>query len=293
MNIGSLPSFAAIISHSCQPSVVQVQAGDLMIVRACAAVKEGEEIVWSYIPPTQSFLAREALLFRKFDFTCQCRRCLVESKLGSLNEQLDAHLGEVDQPNMRWSRKNIEPLVKFLEQALKPLSNEVRHFLRTSYLNLYLTYINASLLQEKIYEKDMSNLVLQLHLTLSVSHNACSEQLSILHLRYDMAANKTFRIEQLKRAHMTRYGPIGQDLQQVRRSMHHTKRIVQSLEGMQRLRMRIKAHTVSVQPVLVKEYHGLRMERSRAEPSVLNSGVFIRGVAACHTRLHSKCQITK
>lgn len=46
-----------------------------------------------------------------------------------------------------------------------------------------------------------------------------------------MAANKTFRIEQLKRAHMTRYGPIGQDLQQVRRSMHHTKRIVQSLEG--------------------------------------------------------------
>jgi hypothetical protein len=225
---------AAIINHSCQPNAVRVFSGELMIVHACVAIKAGEEIVWSYIPPTQSFLTRQALLSGKFDFTCQCRRCLVEGKLGSLNDQLDAQLGEINQPNLRWSRNNVEPFIKFLEQTLVPFNNEMRHFLRTSYLNVYLNYINASLLHEKVFDKEVSNLVLQLHLALSVSHNACTEHLSILHLGYDMAANKSFWIEQLKRAHMTRYGPMGQDLQQVRQSMQHTKGILRSLEGMQR-----------------------------------------------------------
>ena len=225
---------AAIINHSCQPNAVRVFSGELMIVHACAAIKEGEEIVWSYIPPTQSFLTRQALLLGKFDFTCQCKRCSAEGELGSLNDQLDAHLGEVNQPNMRWSRRNVEPLVKLLEQALVPLPSEVRHFLRTSYLNVYLNYINASLLHDKVYDKEVSNLTLQLHLALSVSHNACTEHLSILHLGYDMAANKTFWIDQLKRAHMTRYGPMRQDLELVRRSMQHTKGILRNLEGMQR-----------------------------------------------------------
>lgn len=231
--LGMYP-LAAIINHSCQPNAVRVFCGEIMLVHACAPIKEGEEIVWSYIPPTQSFPTRQALLLGKFGFTCQCQRCTVEGKLGTLHDQLEASLSAINQSNLRMSRKNLEPHVKFLEQTLADQTNEVRHYLRTSYLNVYLNYMNASLLHEKTHEKETTNLAMQLHLALSVSHNASTEHISILHLCYDLAQNKSFWIEQLKRAHMTRYGSMGHNLQHVRQSMQHTKGILRSLDGLQR-----------------------------------------------------------
>ena len=225
---------AAIINHSCQPNAVRVFSGEVMIVHACAPIKEGQEIVHSYVPPTQPFPIRQALLLNKFNFRCLCVRCNIEGNLGALHDQLEASLAPINQSNLRWSRKNLEPLVKYLEQALVPFNNEVRHYLRTSYLNVYLNYINASLLHENAHHKEVTNLAMQLHLALSVSHNASTEHLSILHLCYDLAPNKTFWVEQLKRAHMTRYGSLGQNMEYVRQSMQHTKGILRSLDGLQR-----------------------------------------------------------
>jgi hypothetical protein len=239
-------TLGAILNHSCQPNAVRCFAGEIMIVHACAPIAKGHEVVSSYIPPTQSYPQRQAQLQSNFDFTCTCSRCKVEQTLGTMNDQLEASLAAINRPNLRMTRNNLEPHVKYLEHVLTAgngdITNEIGHYLRTSYLNVYLNYINASLLHSNSNngsssnaKKEILHLAMQLHLALSVSHNASTEHLSILHLCYDLAGDKkTFWTEQLKRAHMARYGNMGNQLEHVRQSMQHTKGILRSLDGMQR-----------------------------------------------------------
>lgn len=243
-------TLGAILNHSCQPNAVRAFAGEVMIVHACAHIAKGQEVVSSYIPPTQSFPARQTQLQGRFDFCCRCPRCVVEQTLGTMHDQLEASLADINRPNLRMTRKNLEPHVKYLEQVLSntsgndEITNEIRHYLRTGYLNVYLNYINASLLHSNNSinnssgngaKKEILHLAMQLHLALSVSHNAGTEHLSILHLCYDLAGEKkTFWTEQLKRAHMTRYGNMGNQLEYVRQSMQHTKGILRNLDGLQR-----------------------------------------------------------
>jgi hypothetical protein len=222
---------AAIINHSCQPNAVRVFSGEVMIVHACAPIAKDEEIVWSYVPPTQSYLTRQKLLRENYGFICKCPRCAKESELGMIHEQLDSSLLPFSSSNMQEDRENLEPYLQYLEKTISVFSNDVKHSLRTSYLRLYLNFINASLHDGPIHEKEIINLVMQMHLSLTVCHNASTEHLSILHLGYDLATNKTFWVQQLQRAHVARYGALGGDPSKMRQCFQHTKCILRSLEG--------------------------------------------------------------
>lgn len=231
--LGMYP-LAAVINHSCQPNAVRVFSGELMVVHACQPIAIGTEIVWSYIPPTQSFTTRQEQLQGKFDFTCTCPRCTVEgSDLANVRPHL-VSLNDLNIPNMRMARTNLEPHMQQLERILKEQSNEICHYLRTCYLNVYLNYMNAS--DVKVHQKEIMNIAMQLHLALSVCHYASTEHLSILHLCYELSNGGTFWTEQLKRAHMARYGSMGNNLERIRQAMQHTKGILRSLDGMQRRR---------------------------------------------------------
>jgi SET domain len=222
---------AAMINHSCQPNAVRVFSGEVMLVHACAPIAKDEEIVWSYIPPTQSYITRQNLLREKFGFLCICPRCTKESELGITHEQLDSALLPVSASNMQESRENLEPWIHYLENKMTLFSNDLKHSLRTSYLSLYLNYINASLLHGSLHEKEIMTLVMQLHLSLTVCDNASTEHLSLLHLGYDLATNKTFWVQQLQRAHIARYGALGGDLSKLRQCFQHTKGILRTLDG--------------------------------------------------------------
>jgi hypothetical protein len=76
-----------LLNHSCAPNTVHYVVKSRMVVRAVADIAAGEEV-------TVSYLAREALapkavrcaaLADRYDFDCQCPRCVDES-------QLPAHL---------------------------------------------------------------------------------------------------------------------------------------------------------------------------------------------------------
>jgi len=102
---------------------------------------------------------------------------------------------------------------------------------------------------EKIVE--VLKLGTQLHFSFVSCNTNSTEHLSILHLCYDLSSllhNRAikgsspdatartmsqvrFWTEQLKRAHMTRYGELGEDLENVRKVMKHSKLVLRNLEG--------------------------------------------------------------
>ena len=91
----------------------------------------------------------------------------------------------------------------------------------------------------------------QLHFSFVSCNNASTEHLSILHLCYDLssqlrtiamrgsepnvAARATSQVhfwtDQLKKAHMIRYGELGEDLENVRDAMKHSKSVLRNLDG--------------------------------------------------------------
>jgi len=85
----------------------------------------------------------------------------------------------------------------------------------------------------------------QVHFALVSCNNGSTEHLSILHLIYDLVVtmhststdqDKTiikvrFWTEQLKRAHMIRYGELGKSLDYVRDVMKHTKIVLRQPNG--------------------------------------------------------------
>jgi hypothetical protein len=91
----------------------------------------------------------------------------------------------------------------------------------------------------------------QLHFSFVSCNNASTEHLSILHLCYDLSSQLRtiaekgndpnviaratsqvhFWTDQLKRAHMIRYGELGEDLENVRDAMMHSKSVLRNLDG--------------------------------------------------------------
>jgi hypothetical protein len=53
---------AAMLNHSCVPNAMRVFAGDTMMVHAASDIKAGQEIRWSYVPPTLAFPVRDERL---------------------------------------------------------------------------------------------------------------------------------------------------------------------------------------------------------------------------------------
>jgi hypothetical protein len=95
------------------------------------------------------------------------------------------------------------------------------------------------------------HLATQLHFSFVSCNNASTEHLSILHLCYDLSSYlrtiamkgtepKTitraisqvrFWADQLKIAHMIRFGALGEDLEIVRCAMKHSKMILRNRDG--------------------------------------------------------------
>ena len=90
---------------------------------------------------------------------------------------------------------------------------------------------------------------MDLHFCFVSCHYACTEHLSVMHLCYELVAvlhtqatdpSKTlpkvqFWTEQLKRAHLVRYGSLGQDVDRVRAIMKHTQMVLRHQNGLEKV----------------------------------------------------------
>lgn len=241
-----LYALPALINHSCVPNAVRVFVGNTMIVHACQAIPAGGEILWSYIPLIQRH--RRQLLQDTHGFICQCERCQCEEA---------ATLDDTSCPTT----------VQELEELIVPSlsSNELKRYVRVSYLSVYLNELNS--LDGPPDPKRWIPLGMQLHLALAACHNASTEHLSvsatqrsayhhtcrktcrstnsflsffagtqILHFLYELETNvtqRTFWADQLRRAVMTRYGALGNDINTVRRILQHTRTVLRQRNGLQ------------------------------------------------------------
>ena len=195
---------AAAINHSCSPNAVKVFVSETMMVHASMPIKKGEEILWSYIPPTQTYGDRQTQLLSKYKFRCRCIRCCKEDSIFAVEDDLREKFLSLDKlnlPNMAgldsvWTAEDFSSSVDKIEELLKHsrLSNEIRHYLRVGYTNLYLNHFNTTL--SKISRSQLLNvwsirekiltLAMQLHFAFASCHNASTEHLSILHLCYEL-----------------------------------------------------------------------------------------------------------
>ena len=138
-----------------------------------------------------------------------------------------------------------------------PKSNEIKRYWKIGNANLFINYLNAVLMDissphqnytpEEV-EKARANALLaamDLHFCFVTCHYASTEHLSVMHLCYELVAimhskgsdpTKTlpkvkFWTEQLKRAHLIRYGSLGDDITRVRMIMKHTQLILRNKNG--------------------------------------------------------------
>jgi len=119
-------------------------------------------------------------------------------------------------------------------------------------MQLYIDYFNAahSLENNESIERKL-RIAAQLHFSFVSCNNASTEHLSILHLCYDLSSHLRstamegndynviarassqvrFWTDQLKIAHMIRFGELGQDLENVRNAMKHSKLVLRNQDG--------------------------------------------------------------
>jgi hypothetical protein len=188
---------AAMLNHSCQANAVRVYtAGHVMVVHALENIDKGEEICWSYIPPTRPCPLRQDLLQNQHGFCCICHRCQAEEEasmkvesLAALQDLEDLNQGRLATPVAHWHGR-LHRAVRRLEDEILPtagLSNQVRRYLRISYLYIYIHYFNSALtdlssedpLVANILRSDLLTLATQLHFSFCACHNASTEHLSV------------------------------------------------------------------------------------------------------------------
>jgi hypothetical protein len=254
---------AAIINHSCSPNAIRIfgtipasiktkplLGREVMIVHASVPMKKGTEVMWSYLPPTTPFNARHEMLESKYGFSCQCNRCVCEKKAMDGRE-----FDQIAKQNIDDS--SLPKTIQILEAAFisNSISSEAQRYLRVGYASIYMQYFNAALASPNSTESNdvLSNLLklaMQLHFSFVSCNNASTEHLSILHLCYELASsvhtraitffpettNTTisqvrFWTEQLKKAHMIRYGSLGENLETVRNVMKHSRAVLRNRGG--------------------------------------------------------------
>jgi len=254
---------AAMINHGCTSNAVKVFAGETMIVHASTMISQGSEITWSYLPSGVTLAQRSKLIETKFGFKCNCDRCKDEKFAYDIDESLtrnlesntllsklnDSKLSASSSTSALYSISELDVLKVKIENVLSndKLSHQVRRYLRVGYLPFYITYFNAALQETEnptLYEQVVA-VATQVHFALVSCNNGSTEHLSILHLIYDLVVtmhststdqDKTiikvrFWTEQLKRAHMIRYGELGKSLEYVRDVMKHTKIVLRQPKG--------------------------------------------------------------
>jgi hypothetical protein len=152
-----------------------------------------------------------------------------------------------------------------------PIPTETQRFIRAGYSQYYINYINTLLQQQqsllnnddddekkagKVGIDHLVQIVTNLHFAFVTCNNASTEHISILHVCYDIAvhlrttaistrgadsnnddtvASCTKRVlfwtDQLKRAHMIRYGKLGEDIENVRNVLKHKNLILRNSDG--------------------------------------------------------------
>lgn len=254
--LGAYP-LSAMINHSCSPNAVRVfgripssgndpgrsdfsdkiQGNEVMIVHANKPIAKGTEITWSYIPPAIPLTERREALSSRYGFTCNCLRCIQEEKALKANPLTT--LGDF----LPGNDTSMRDMIQTIEQ--NPSSNAIR----LSFACLYLEYFNTALAQHSDIDKinNILKLATRLHFSFVACNNACTEHLSILHMCYDLAGvlhshalqqkpegamtQVRFWTEQLKKAVMIRYGNLGEDLENVRSLMKHSKMVLRKKDG--------------------------------------------------------------
>ena len=197
--LGMYP-LADMVNHSCSANAVRVYARNIMMVHALTTIPAGTEIVMSYVPPSQPH--RRPALEKQHGFICACARCRAEDAVQLESEEWQTwnhpHLASFP------SYPKLHKAMRRLEDGIltdKTLSNEVRRYLRISYLHVYIHYLNAALhnlmteddtFVANILRTDLLTLCTQLHFSFCACHNAATEHLSvrsyifmIIHLRLD------------------------------------------------------------------------------------------------------------
>jgi SET domain len=181
---------AALINHSCIPNAVRVFSSDCMIVHSCQPIQEGEEIVWSYIPVIQPYQERQLLLQQTHNFACLCPRCRCEAMLLTSNSNLKNQLRDIQSVQQETKNFSAADVVHRLENEIlkePSLTNELKRFIRISYMQSYMNYINDTL--SMILDNDSKDdvaalqklltLAFQLHLAFVACHNVSTEHLSV------------------------------------------------------------------------------------------------------------------
>ena len=262
---------AAMLNHSCVPNALRVfAAGDWMIVHASSNIAQGSEIVWSYLPPILSYPQRREQLQERHGFVCQCIRCVKEeeAQASALDIFLvPASLRPFEKASGLSALQSTESRKQFTNDLLEwerrifdtsasslPKSNEIKRYWKIGNANLFINYLNAVLMDISSYdtpeevEKARGNALLaamDLHFCFVMCHYASTEHVSVMHLCYELVAimhskaadpSKTlpkvkFWTEQLKRAHLVRYGSLGNDVNRVRMIMKHTQVILRNKNG--------------------------------------------------------------
>jgi SET domain len=257
---------AAMINHSCIPNALRVFAGgEWMVVHASVNINKGEEILWSYVPPILTYPRRRQHLKKLHDFICHCARCEKEQEAASCSEiyampqslkPFQGYTGNVSssaESRHQFTRDLLEWEERNFANGTNH-SNEIRRFWKMGNANLFINYLNAVLMDlsskaPEDVETLRANLVvkaMELHFCFVSCHFACTEHLSVMHLCYELVAilhsrssdpGKTiskvkFWTEQLKRAHMIRYGCLGHDVDKVRAIMKHTQVVLRNQNGL-------------------------------------------------------------
>ena len=251
--LGAYP-LSAMINHSCSPNAVrifgrisncssenselydQIHGREVMIVHANKSIAKGSEITWSYIPPSNVLHERRESLMIKYGFNCNCTRCIQEEK-ALIDNPLTTICDYL--PGNEGSMLN---MIDTIERH--PFCNEIR----VSYATLYLEYFNVALLRSDLGKiNDVLKLATRLHFSFVACNNACTEHLSVLHMCYELAgvlhtnalkhkpdgaiSQVRFWTEQLKKTHLVRYGNLGENVDNVRALMKHSRLVLRKKEG--------------------------------------------------------------
>ncbi|KAL3489722.1 SET and MYND domain protein [Aspergillus germanicus] len=72
--------YAAIMNHDCHYNAIVGFDGPQMYVKAIRPIKDGEQIVISYVDATNRYSVRKKELLERYYFTCRCDRCLVDEQ---------------------------------------------------------------------------------------------------------------------------------------------------------------------------------------------------------------------
>lgn len=222
--LGIFP-LASMINHSCIPNAIRTFSsnGSIMICHASQKIKAGNEIVWSYIPPTLPFMERRRTLKKRHGFVCKCQRCLSESKFFSNQNLFPSLLKSAFKDGMKYNQtilnfssesSNYQEMEKCIKayQSIEDhlfshdsadnnvITNELKRYLRVGFTNLHFNYFNSVLslvsmmgagnvitTKEQQTQHQVLNSATQLHFAFCSSNNACTEHLSLLHLCYELS----------------------------------------------------------------------------------------------------------